>query len=253
MPYRRLPNTDQARLTALQTAVQRASEADFTEQVLNYHTLAEAQTFLMQFECVMRQYHANFTDRVNTNKQYRHIVQNARMYISHFIQVLNLAVVRGEIKRNQKELYKLDPETNILPDLSSEEDLLVWGQNIIDGEQQRTSMGGFPIYNPAINKVKVHYDIFKEQQYTQQLHQKSDSRVTENMLDLRTKADAIILNMWNEIENYYKQELPYARMRKCQNYGVIYYYRNGEKKLTPESDHRLQVARDSDLTIKFSE
>lgn len=253
MPYRRLPNTDQARLTALQTAVQRASEADFTEQVLNYHTLAEAQTFLMQFEGVMRQYHANFTDRVNTNKQYRHIVQNARMYISHFIQVLNLAVIRGEIKRSQKELYKLDPETNILPDLSSEEDLLVWGQNIIEGEQQRTSMGGFPIYNPAINKVKVHYDIFKEQQYTQQLHQKSDSRVTENMMDLRTKADAIILNMWNEIENYYKQELPYARMRKCQNYGVIYYYRNGEKKLTPESDHRLQIARDSDLTIKFSE
>jgi len=253
MPYRRLPNTDQARLTTLQTAVQRASEADFTEQVINYHTLSEAQTFLMQFENIVRQYHESFATRVKANKQYRHVVSNARMYISHFIQVLNLAVVRGEIKRSQKELYKLDPETNILPDLSSEEDLLVWGQNIIDGERDRVAQGGFPIYNPAINKVKVHYDIFKEQQFNQQVHQKSSSRMVENLQPMREKADAIILDIWNQIEAYYKNELPYARLRKCQTYGVIYYYRNGEKKLTPEMDKRIQLNRDSELSIKWSE
>jgi len=253
MPYRRLPNTDQARLTALQTAVQRASEADFTEQVLNYHVLSEAQNFLMQFENMMRQYHENFASRVKANKQYRHVVANARMYISHFIQVLNLAVVRGEIKRSQKEMYKLDPETNILPDLSSEEDLLVWGQNIIDGEQERIASGGFPIYNPAITKVKVHYDIFKEQQFNQQMHQKSNTRVTENLLPMREKADAIILELWNQIEAYYKNELPYARLRKCQTYGVIYYYRTGEDKLTPETDRRIQQNLDSELSIKWSE
>ena len=36
MPYRRLPNTDLARLHALQYALQRAREADFTEQVIPY-------------------------------------------------------------------------------------------------------------------------------------------------------------------------------------------------------------------------
>ena len=50
MPYRRLPNTDQSRLKALQKAVQRASVADFTERVINYKTLKEAENFLMQFE-----------------------------------------------------------------------------------------------------------------------------------------------------------------------------------------------------------
>jgi len=253
MPYRRLPNTDQARLTAIQTAVQRASEADFTEQVINYHTLSQAQSFLMQFENMMRQYHENFATRVKANKQYRHVVSNARMYISHFIQVLNLAVIRGEIKRSQKELYKLDPETNILPDLSSEEDLLVWGQNIMDGEQERIAQGGFPIYNPAINKVKVHYDIFKEQQFNQQVHQKSNTRMAENLQPMREQADSIILELWNQIEAYYKNELPYARLRKCQTYGVIYYYRNGEDKLTPETDKRIQQNKDSFLSIKWSE
>ncbi len=253
MPYRRLPNTDQARLNTLRTAVQRASESDFTEQVISYRTLSEAQSFLMQFENIVRQYHENFNTRVNANKQYRHVVQNARMYISHFIQVLNLAVIRGEIKRSQKELYKLDPETNILPDLSSEEDLLVWGENIIEGERERTALGGFPIYNPAINKVKVHYDIFKEHQFNQQVHQKSSTRVAEDLAPMREKADALILALWNEIEAYFKNELPYSRLRKCQNYGVIYYYRNGEEKLTPETDKRIQQNKDSELSIKWSE
>ena len=97
MPYRRLPNTDVARLHALQSAIQRAQEADYTEQVIPYKVQSEAQRFLVQFENTVMQSKDNYTSKVNANKQYRHIVQNARMYISHFIQVLNLAVIRGEI------------------------------------------------------------------------------------------------------------------------------------------------------------
>ncbi len=253
MPYRRLPNTDQARLSALQKAVQRASEADFTEQVISYHTLTEAQKFLMRFENIVRQYHENFTSKVSANKQYRHMVQNARMYISHFIQVLNLAVIRGEIKKEQKELYHLDPLEHIVPDLSSEEDLLVWGRNIIDGETERTRMGGFPIYNPAINKVKVYYDIFREHQVNQKLHVKSTSRVYEDLEGMRAEADAIILDIWNQVEAYYKDKLPYARLRCCQEYGVIYYYRNGEHRLTSETDKAIQRARDIQATIQWSQ
>ena len=117
MPYRRLPNTDQSRLTALQTAIQRASEADFTEQVISWQNISEAQKFLLQFENKVSLYHENFNTRVSANKQYRRMVQNARMYISHFIQVLNMTVIRGEIKKELKELYGLDPDSHILPDL----------------------------------------------------------------------------------------------------------------------------------------
>ena len=48
MPYRRLPNTDQSRLRALQQALQKASEAEYTDQVHNYKIVNEAQRFLMQ-------------------------------------------------------------------------------------------------------------------------------------------------------------------------------------------------------------
>lgn len=239
MPYRRLPKTDQARLHALQRAVQQAANAPYNEQAINYRTLSEAQRFLMQYENQVAQYHANFDSKVTANRQYRHRVRNARMYISHFIQVLNLAVIRGEIKRSQKELYKLDPKSNALPDLTTEEGLIEWGQNIIDGEQQRTSAGGFPIYNPAINKVKVHYEMFKEDYTSHLLHKKTHSRVFEDTEMLRKQVDEIILSIWDQVEAFYKDELPYAKLRKCQSYGMIYYYRRGEAKLTAETDEQI--------------
>jgi len=239
MPYRRLPKTDQARLHALQRAVQQAANAPYNEQVINYRTLSEAQRFLMQYENQVAQYHANFDSKVSANRQYRHRVRNARMYISHFIQVLNLAVIRGEIKRSQKELYKLDPKSNALPDLTTEDGLIEWGQNIIDGEQQRTAAGGFPIYNPAINKVKVHFEMFKEDYTSHLLHKKTHSRVFEDTESLRKQVDEIILSIWDQVETFYKDELPYAKLRKCQAYGMIYYYRRGEAKLTPETDEQI--------------
>lgn len=252
MPYRRLPNTDQARLRALQQALQKASEAEYGEQVLNYKMVNEAQRFLNQFEMQVIQYRDNYENKVNANKKYRHLVQNARMYISHFIQVLNLSVIRGEIKREQKELYKLDPETNIVPDLTTEEDLLTWGQNIIEGEQERTSMGGFPIYNPAINKVKVHYDIFREHLVNQKLHRQNTTRVQGNLEELRKEADALILQIWNMVEEYYRDLLPYARLQHCKAYGLIYYYRTGEKHLSAESDRQIKLREEQQTTLQWS-
>jgi hypothetical protein len=253
MPYRRLPNTDQSRLRALQQALQKASEAEYTDQVLNYKIVNEAQRFLMQFEMQVTQYRDNYENKVNANKKYRHIVQNARMYISHFIQVLNLSVIRGEIKREQKELYKLDPETNIVPDLTTDEDLLTWGQNIIEGEQERTSMGGFPIYNPAINKVKVHYDIFREHHVNYNLRKQNTTRVQDNLEELRKTADELILRIWNQVEDHYKNLLPYAKMQHCKAYGLIYYYRTGEKHLTAETDKEIKRREEMQPTLQWIE
>ena len=252
MPYRRLANTDMARLHPLQNAIQRAQTADYTEQVIPYKTLAEAQRFLVQFENVVMQSKDNYKSSVTANKQYRHIVQNARMYISHFIQVLNLAVIRGEIKKEQKLLYGLDPHQNIVPDLSTEEYLLEWGKKIIEGDQKRMANGGFPIYNPAINKVKVHYDIFCDHQRQHTFHVQNSERVHGDLEPLRAQADEIILNLWNLIEGFYEKELPYAKMMKCQYYGVIYYYRKGERKLTAETDRELKRIQEIQPTIQWS-
>jgi len=236
MPYRRLPNTDQARLRALRTAVQLSDKQNYASQVINYKTALEARNFLSVFEKQLIQYQHALDNQVSANKRYQQIVYNARIYISHFIQVLNLAVIRGDIKKDHKLFYQLDPNNHTVPDLTTEAALLQWGKAIIDGENERVRNGGLPIYNPAIAKVQVHFEVFKEYKSTQKQHQTATNRNWEELVKLREKGDTIILDIWNQVEAKFKDEKPYSRLMKCQEFGLIFYYRKGEKTLTPDDD-----------------
>ena len=251
MPYRRLPNTDQARLRALKTAIQRASESDFIEQVLPYRLTTEAENCLLKFESTVTQYKANIDSKVDANKKYKLIVQNTRIYISHFIQVLNFAVIRGDIKREQKRLYKLKEDSNTLPDLSTEEDLLVWGKNIIEGETARMGQGGIAINCPPINKVKVYYDMFRDSQITQSMHRMSTNRLSGDIDTLRQEVDRVIVQIWDTVEEHYGKCLPYNRMRCCENYGMKFYYRPHEKRITPETDKEIEKASASQMKLEL--
>ena len=240
MPYRRLPNTDQARLRALRTAIQQADKQNFGEQVIAYKTIHEAKTYLSIFEKQLNQYHQTLESQVSANKRYQQIVHNARLYISHFIQVFNLSVIRGDIKKEHKLIYQLDPNIHTVPDLSTEAALLQWGKCIIDGENERIRNGGLPIYNPAIAKVKVHYEVFKEYKSTQKQYQNTTNRNWEELVSLREKGDLIILDIWNQIEAKYKDEKPFSRLSKCSSFGLVYYYRKGEKVLTKLDDSEFE-------------
>lgn len=234
MPYRRLPNTDQARLRALTAVIKRCENQSFGNETVSFSTITEAKNFHILFNNQLTQYQKIFENQVNASKQYQQMVYNARMYISHFIQVFNLAVVRGDIKPEHKILYNLDPEVHNVPDLSSDNAILEWGKHIIDGENERVRNGGAPIYNPTISKVKVHYEIFKEYNATHKLHQNITNRNRAELVELRKKCDELILNIWNQVEEKFKNEEPYTRMKKCQEHGLVYYYRKGEEKLTEE-------------------
>jgi hypothetical protein len=239
MPYRRLPKTDQARLRALRTALQQVDKQNFNEQIITYKIVHEAKTYLNVFDKQLAQYQQTLDSQVSANKRYQQIVHNARLYISHFIQVLNLSVIRGDIKKEHKLFYQLDPDIHTVPDLSTETALLQWGKAVIDGENERIRNGGLPIYNPAIAKVMVHYEVFREYKSTQKLHQNVTNRNWEELVSLREKGDAIILEIWNQVEAKFRDEKPYARLLKCQAYGLVYYYRKGEAELTEEEEYLI--------------
>lgn len=234
MPYRRLPNTDLSRLRALRAAIQRGRQQSYNEQVISFSSVREAENFLNVFEKQSLLYKQTFENQVNSNKKYQQVLNNARMYISHFIQVFNLSVIRGEIKKEHKLLYKLNPDIHNLPDLSTESAIIEWGKNIIEGENERIRNGGLPIYNPTIAKVHVHYEMFKEYKSGQRLSQATTNRNWEELVNLRKKGDEIILDIWNQVEEFYKDETPYNKLVKCEKYGLVYYYRKNEKVLTKD-------------------
>ena len=155
-------------------------------------------------------YKQTLESQINANKQYQQILYNARMYISHFIQVFNLSVIRGEIRKEHKLFYQLDQDIHNVPDLSTEFAIQEWGKKIISGENERIRNGGSPIYNPTIAKVQVHYEVFKEYKSTQRIYQSTTTHNWEEPVNQRKKADNIILDIWNQVEEHYKSERPYV-------------------------------------------
>jgi len=231
MPYRRLPNTDTARIKSLKCALEQDLLLPFSNRVISVETLEVVGVFLQAFENARFEYQRAYKAQIQSSKSFQELMKNAKIYISHFIQVLNLSVIRKEINSELKSLYGLDPESQHVPELSSDALVLKWGEKIIQGERDRISKGGTPLYNPAIAKVLVHYEMFKTAYHQQKVRQKNTNRALSHLSSLRVKANEIICNIWNQVENKYADMELKQRIDNCAKYGVVYYYRRGEKNL----------------------
>ncbi len=227
MPYRRLPNTDLARIYAMKKAVEMEGYCENGTQVLSYRTTQEAQRFLIQFKRAQAKYQQCYDLHMESSKTYRKELQMARLYVSHFIQVLNMTVMRGELRKDIKAKYGLT--TDNTPDLSGEQDVVDWGERIIKAEEERTANGGVPIYNPSIAKVKVHWSVFNEHYFRQKLLRTNAANALEEVTAMRPQADDIILDIWNQVEAFYGDLPVEKKMEKCKPFGLIYYYRTSEK------------------------
>lgn len=240
MPYRRLPNTDLARIYALQKAINMDGFRENGKLVLSYRTVQEAATFLNKYKRAQQQYQQCYDLQSKASRKYRGYLRMARLYVSHFIQVLNMAIMRGELRKDIKKGYGLSPDDFNNPDLSTEQSLQEWGEKIIKGEDNRIANGGVPVYNPTIAKVKVHFNIFAEHYFNQKVLQTATTKALNEIADMRPTADLFILDIWNQVEDAYKELPPDEKLEKCKAFGMIYYYRSSEK--AREKAERMQTA-----------
>lgn len=232
MPYRRLPKTDQARIRALRAAVENSTQNGVYTNVLSHNTYHRAKNFLERFSREVSVYRRCVSEQSSKkgNKEYDAALKKARMYVSHFIQVLSMSIMRGEIARNKRPYYGLVEDEDTVPNLFSESSVLEWGIKVIEGERRRQSEGGVPIYNPTMGRVSVVFEIFKGMYEKQQMLQKRTNEALHNISDMRFEADEIIFDTWGEIEKAFSEFQGEERLKKCARYGVIYYERPDRKK-----------------------
>jgi len=229
MPYRRLPNTDNARLKAMKKAQEKGKEIPPFKLAFSQSSLQKIFSFLPTFEKTMLHQKGSFNRQIDKNKDYHTLLKKAKLYISHFIQVINMAIQRGELSAAILDYYKLNGYGKKLPPLNNEEDVIKWGENIIEGETQRIRKGLSPITNPTIAVVKVRYEKFLEAYRNQKKLQESTNRALQELKDLRPKADNIILEVWNEVEDSFKDLPDNLKREKASEYGLVYIYRKNEQ------------------------
>lgn len=238
MPYRRLPKTDQARIRALKSAVDSSVQNGIFTNVLSHNTYHRAKDFLQRFSAEVDMYKrcAQEQSSKRGNADYEAALKKARMYVSHFIQVLSMCIIRGEVARSKRPYYGLPEDEDTVPNLFSEASVLEWGEKIMKGEQRRQGEGGIPIYNPTMGRVSVVFEMFREKYERQVALQQRTAEALRNIADMRFEADEIIFEAWEEIEKAFSSFSGDARIKHCARYGVIYYDRPDRKRKKEADD-----------------
>jgi hypothetical protein len=228
MPYRRLPNTDSARIKAMKLAHEKGNELPPFKLAFSQTMFQRIKSTLPSFENAISEHKNSLNLHADKNKEYQKRLKKAKLYISHFIQVVDMAIIRGDLKAEIRAYYSLNEEERKLPGLTTEEEILSWGKRIIEGEKNRRQKGLAPITNPTIAVVQVHYDKFIDAFNHQKSLKKRSSHAHDVLDSLRSSIDDIIQQTWNEIEETYKDLPEEVRREKCMKYGVVYVFRKNE-------------------------
>jgi len=229
MPYRRLPTTDRARLRALKAAIKKTEQRSGNKLAISNSSIEELQLVKTKFSNTLTQYELDVKIQSERNRNYKSAMESARMYVSHFIQVLFLSSERGEMNGGLK-FYGLEEFNGKVPPLNSEQEILSWGEKIVNGEQKRIQNGGSAIYNPSIALVKIKVEAFKDASIFQKNLRRNTSRSFDKMRAVRKTTNEFISRLWNEIENNISVEDAKIKRQMAEEYGIIYVFRRNEKK-----------------------
>ncbi|WP_372753363.1 hypothetical protein [Labilibaculum sp.] len=248
MPYRRLPNTDSARVRALKSALDSSYRTNRYDLAFSFILLQKLETFLPHYEMAIRNHRQASKQQSIRSKEYGEKLRKARLYVSHFIQVLNFTIIRGELKPNVREFYGLKVDSKSAPSLVKDAKVIEWGEKLIKGEQERMRTGGNPIYSPSIALVRVNCENFKEAFDNQKTLQNNTQRFSEKVAEYRNEADQLILDIWNEIEKKFVGIADEERRKKCSEYGIVYVWRKSEK----EKLKQVKMEEENSPVLPFS-
>lgn len=240
MPYRRLPNTDTARIKAMKIALEKGKELPPHKLAYSSKTVVHLQKFLPHFEHNLQLYRQALSSQNTKSKDYNEILRKARLYLTHFIRVMNMAIFRGDLPAETRAFYGLATDESTVPSLNTENELMSWGRRVIEGEEFRIRKGGSPITNPTIAVVKVRFENFIEAWNYYNTLAKKTFEFTEKNNTLRKEADEIILKVWNEVENTHSILPEELKKAANESYGLIYFYRKGELEKAAVNESSLQ-------------
>jgi hypothetical protein len=184
------------------------------------------QKVLPLFESAIHEHKNSLNIQAEKNKEYQRRLKKVRLYISHFIQVVNLAIMRGDMLDDTRNYFGLEEKK--VPNLVSEEEVIHWGQKLIDGEQKRRNKGMNPITNPTIAVLKVHFDKFMEYHNYQKSLKNRSQRAQDQLNEKRAQVDGVIQQIWNEVEKSFADLPEEMRREKATEYGLVYVFRKNE-------------------------
>ena len=150
------------------------------------------------------------------------------MHVSHFHQVLDLGIVRGQFAAGARSYYGRDVNATSIPDLTSYAAVGEAAENIVKGEAARQTAEGagyLPMALPSAAQVGTLLTQFKNLSQQSEQAQVNTDQQREELNALYPEAQALAVDICDTVEFFYRKDPDDASRRvKCQRWGVVYIY-----------------------------
>jgi hypothetical protein len=175
----------------------------------------------------------------------------ARTWASHYYQALNNGIEREEIPASHRAFYGLDVNSNAVPDMSTEDKLLFWGNKVAVGEAARIAAGGPPITFPAAATVTAKVADYNTKLTAQTVLADATDAAQEALEALNPEADAVIKKYLDEVEVYHSEETPESRRANSVEWGAKYITLGEPTAITFKAVDSVSGAAIQDVEFKF--
>ncbi len=228
---RQLPESNFTRSEALERAILKLGSIPPASNPLTAATTTRLQNTASDFAAKLNELSlAKSAYNANT------LLKNAARKIclintNHFIQVFNLAVARGVFLPSDRAFYQLPVESDQLPDMGTESELLIWSGRVVQGEANRVAGGGIPLGFPDSAQVSIARTAFQDAFATQSTLKDALDLKQEALEAILEKTDRTIKKVWDELETFYNEETPESQRANCREWGVVYVNVGSSKKM----------------------
>jgi hypothetical protein len=199
---RRLPKSNPARLAALRAAADKKNTYLPGASFLTPTTDNRLDTILGQYESATTAINVSRVTLLDLTANKNVAMASCRMFTSHFLQTLTMAVDRNVFPKSVLAYYELTASSPTVPAMNSEGQVNAAALATINGETLRTGAGGIAIPFPAISEVQAEYNTFHQLLMQQTVAADQLDNAQETRSSLNTEADAVIKKVWDEVETY---------------------------------------------------
>ena len=234
MPYRALPDSDATRSTAINAAVAKNAAVAAPDRLISAATATALASLATRWTQETGERAAALGRQTASTSVLDGIAARLRMAASHFIQVYQLGVARGIFSPSGRASYELSVNEETVPDLAAEAALLLWADRIVTGESRRTT--NFPtepaMAMPAASEVADLLADYQNELSLQTTAKDTYDAEQPDVAELRPEADALIKDIWDEVEFALRRLDPPSLRRRAREWGVTYALRPGEPEET---------------------
>lgn len=243
MPSRRLPNSIPSVLRTLRTAREQykntpdaLERAISPEQFVKLADTGEPPSLLMRFEKECSDVDLALASQGAMTGDFSQKAARLGMFVSHFHQVFDFAVSRGEFPAAARRYYGRDISAAGLPPLGTYDAVEEAAEAIVKGEADRAAAEGaahLAMANPSAAAVATALGAFRTARTAAQAAMANTDKQREEAGAMYPEAQEFAVDVCDTVEFFYRKD-PSASSRraKCRRWGVVYFFGQGE---TPDA------------------